>query len=225
MLVNNDAKIYVGETPITKAYQGETLIYEKEEPPEYTVLNYLQSNGQAYINTDYVFTSNMGKIKTKFYHISGSKAVFGYYHNSGYYKTVLTAHAGKYYLSAINPIPNVSYSYNTLYEIEADIEGNSSRTGTYKLYSNGSLISSGTGVGIFPDSTSRNTMLLFAQQSPQWGFDSGANSRIYYFQMWDNDVLVRDFIPVLDPTNVPCMYDKVTKTYFYNKGSGIFTYE
>lgn len=38
----------------------------------------------------------------------------------------------------------------------------------------------------------------------------------------DNNTLVRDFIPVLDPDGVPCMYDRVTGTFFYNSGTGDF---
>lgn len=47
--------------------------------------------------------------------------------------------------------------------------------------------------------------------------------RQYYFKIYDNGVLVRDFVPVLDESNVPCMYDKVSKQCFYNKGTGTFT--
>lgn len=48
------------------------------------------------------------------------------------------------------------------------------------------------------------------------------NVKIYYFQIYDNNVLVRDFIPVLDATGTPCMFDKVTKQFFYNQGTGNF---
>ena len=47
--------------------------------------------------------------------------------------------------------------------------------------------------------------------------------RIYYCKIYDGDTLVRDFIPVLDETNqTPCLYDKVSETYFYNQGTGDF---
>ena len=46
--------------------------------------------------------------------------------------------------------------------------------------------------------------------------------KVYYFQIYDNDTLVRDFIPVLDGDGTPCMYDKVTKQFFYNQGTGEF---
>lgn len=48
--------------------------------------------------------------------------------------------------------------------------------------------------------------------------------RLYYFQMRDKDnILVRDFIPVLDWDMTPCLYDKVSGQLFYNQGTGSFT--
>ena len=48
--------------------------------------------------------------------------------------------------------------------------------------------------------------------------------RCYYFRIYDNDNLIRYFIPALDPNGKPCMWDVVTKQPFYNQGTGEFTY-
>lgn len=51
----------------------------------------------------------------------------------------------------------------------------------------------------------------------------GAGSRIYDFKVWENDILVQHLRPCLHPqTFEACMYDTVTKQYFYNKGTGSF---
>lgn len=51
------------------------------------------------------------------------------------------------------------------------------------------------------------------------------DSKIYYAKLFDeNDNLVFHAIPVLDQDNVPCMYDKVSDTFFYNQGTGEFSY-
>ena len=50
------------------------------------------------------------------------------------------------------------------------------------------------------------------------------NLKIYYAKIWDNGTLVRDYIPVLDKGGVACLYDKVNKQFYYNAGSGAFTY-
>lgn len=64
------------------------------------------------------------------------------------------------------------------------------------------------------------SMHIFATKRPTGVIPSKA--KIYYFQIYDNGTLVRDFIPVLDYTGVPCMYDKVTKQFFYNQGTDQF---
>lgn len=46
--------------------------------------------------------------------------------------------------------------------------------------------------------------------------------KVYFVKIWDNNTLVRDFIPVLDFNNTPCMYDKVSGQFFYNQGTGNF---
>lgn len=48
--------------------------------------------------------------------------------------------------------------------------------------------------------------------------------RVEEMQIFDNGVLVRDFIPVLDFDGVACLFDKVEKKLYHNAGSGSFTY-
>ena len=47
-------------------------------------------------------------------------------------------------------------------------------------------------------------------------FDGMSEGKLYLFQLWDNDTLVRDMVPVIDHNGRPCMYDKITNTFFYN---------
>ena len=46
--------------------------------------------------------------------------------------------------------------------------------------------------------------------------------KLYSCQIYDNGTLVRDFAPCYDPDGVACLYDKVSKEYYYNAGSGEF---
>lgn len=230
MLVNSDVKIYNGETPITKVYQGTNVIYEAEEKPEYTQVKYLESNGTQYIDTGFYPTSTNVVIKVKFRHLTigtTGRAVFGNYRGSGYYRTVATAHGGKWYFSGLNPSP-YTYTLGNIHEVELKMNApeTESRTGTYEIWENDSLVGSGSNMGTYPSTTTTyKTMYLFTQHSSTQIEIPTANARIYYFQIYDNDELVRDFIPVLDPNNVPCMYEKVSQTYYYNAGTGTFLYE
>lgn len=49
--------------------------------------------------------------------------------------------------------------------------------------------------------------------------------KLYYFKMYNGEVLTLDLIPVVDQNNVPCMYDKVSDQFFYNQGTEQFGYE
>lgn len=57
------------------------------------------------------------------------------------------------------------------------------------------------------------------------GLESAASAKIYYFKIKQDNILVRDFIPVLDSDGVACLYDKVEDKYYYNQGTGEFLYE
>ena len=48
--------------------------------------------------------------------------------------------------------------------------------------------------------------------------------KVYNFKIYDNNVLIRDMIPVLDKNGIACMYDKVNKEFYYNQGKGEFLY-
>lgn len=68
------------------------------------------------------------------------------------------------------------------------------------------------------------SMRLFAIKSGATGGAAYLNGKIYYCKIWDNDILVRDFIPVKRLSdNAIGMYDRVSKTFFANLGSGDFT--
>ena len=69
-------------------------------------------------------------------------------------------------------------------------------------------------------STNKNLFLLASENNDNIYFTP--SSRLYNAKIWDNNVLVRDFIPVLDYNGTPCMYDKVEHKFYYNAGTGQF---
>lgn len=48
--------------------------------------------------------------------------------------------------------------------------------------------------------------------------------KIYEWKYWKSGVLTQHLIPVIDNNDVPCMYDTVSQTFFYNQGAGEFLY-
>lgn len=55
--------------------------------------------------------------------------------------------------------------------------------------------------------------------------DTGWIGYIYSCQIYDNGTLIRDYIPMLDSNNIPCLYDKINDKCYYNQGTGSFTYD
>ena len=65
-------------------------------------------------------------------------------------------------------------------------------------------------------------LYLFARISE--AADGYARMKLYSCAMYDGGVKIRDFKPCLDADGVPCLYDLISKTAFYNQGSGSFTW-
>ena len=76
---------------------------------------------------------------------------------------------------------------------------------------------------ILPDKifTAPYTMYLLALHRPKESATI-VKLRIYYAKIYDNDFLIRDFIPVLDKNGTPCLLDLVEKKFYYNAGTGDF---
>jgi hypothetical protein len=67
-------------------------------------------------------------------------------------------------------------------------------------------------------------MYLFAGRSSgsMW---RRVRATLYSLRLTVGGVMVRDFIPALNPEGVPGLYDRVSKTFFTNIGSGTFSYK
>lgn len=47
---------------------------------------------------------------------------------------------------------------------------------------------------------------------------------LYGFKIYENDVLVHDYVPYLDSNNTPCLYDADNDEYLYQSGTGDLEY-
>ena len=48
--------------------------------------------------------------------------------------------------------------------------------------------------------------------------------RLYYWKYWHNGILTQHLIPALDNNLTPCLYDLISKNYYYNNGTDDFEY-
>lgn len=81
----------------------------------------------------------------------------------------------------------------------------------------------GKKVGTFNKSNSvtQNTAFLFARRSAAGEAEECTRNQIHSFKMWKDNKLQLDMIPIV-ADGVGCMYDKVSKRIFVNKGTGKF---
>ncbi|MBO7509428.1 MAG: InlB B-repeat-containing protein [Alphaproteobacteria bacterium] len=183
----------------------------------YTPIEYIESTGIQYIDTGELLNAN-SKIETKFScNASGNYAVFGAGNGSAFNTGELSLFWSGSRLEVVRPTsntgsdvlrPNNSVSSYVPQEVSYDrsvltIDNSSYASNWYADYQ-----------GV-------NSMYIFGIHRTSSNKFIG-DMRLYYFKLYENNALVRDFIPVLDSHGIPCMFDKVSKTFFYNAGTGDF---
>ena len=195
--------------------------------PAYTELAYLESDGTQWIdtnvkgtlNTSYLLVVQATKgVAPKTAVVFGSRSAA----NSNNVSTVFGTSGADAYISdfgsytstrlQISPVDALNkveiYNSKSLRYVKDLVTGDYSESS--KSWAN--------------DFTTPSNLLFGAKST---GFASAmVNFTGKYFacKIYENDVLIRDFIPVLDTNGVPCMYDKVSNEYFYNQGTGEFAY-
>ena len=66
--------------------------------------------------------------------------------------------------------------------------------------------------------TTNGNMYLFKAN----GGSATFTGKIYYCKVYENNILVRDFVPCLNNNGIPCLLDKVQNRFYYNQGTGDF---
>ena len=186
---------------------------------DYTPLEYLQSNGTQYIDTRFLVNiNNCSKIRlvvdtqitsTSGWRLDGSaKVAFnGIYIGIGPNGTI-------YYGVGNDTSTGIKYNQNR-YVYDLDVKN--------KKYI---VTNKETGENIVNLENITTKLDYFDEAGLHlwlFGYDGEKrrhNALIYGCQIYDDDKLVRDFIPVLDREGIPCLYDKIEGKFYYNQGNG-----
>ena len=184
----------------------------------YIPIEYLESTGTQYIDTGVVAT-NKTKASIQFIvnSVSGYNGIFGAgnQHNTGD-SLILADHGTSfvYYSAGANNI-TMPMSINYKYKCNISVpQLDCLNVDTNKLaivYSGRTTLAQ----------TNRN-LYIFVANTSNTDLAQKSKIKLYSVQIYDNDVLVRDLITVLDKNGVPCMYDKVEHKFYYNAGAGQF---
>lgn len=198
-------------------------------PKGFKEVEYIQSSGTQYIDTEFIPTGNTG-IDIRFLitgrgtggndsniiMVGGDSA--GYRCGFGYRSSSDTTYGHTLQVSGIcatgNSWENYAMSSGNPHTVLYNYDNQK------KCYLDGVLKREN-----IPYGTATVTYSMFIFSSNMNGTSWRTSSfKLYYCKIVDNGVLVRDYIPCLDSSNVPCLWDRITKKAYYNKGTGDFTY-
>ena len=186
----------------------------------YKELEYIESTGQQYIETGIKHTGNDIKqvmtVSFTKYVSSGEYGLISTW-GGGYNYSNLYLSTGKKLLSYWNGNMgnSISVDLNTKYDIEHiyDLNGSYGQDHIRSLKINDNLVSTYfSGVS----TPNPHTFKIFCR----WDLEHKSFMRLYALKLYVDGDLVRDYIPVLDINDRPCLFDKVSNTFFYNQGTG-----
>ena len=187
-------------------------------PSGFKRVEYLQSSGTQWIQTDYC-PSNETKIVSDFYFIKAGKngRFCGNGATYGGGTNIFTLFLSAYGTGAI------IFDFGT---VRKDKNRHNLSVGRHTISADkNGIVIDGT-VALTTNNTeefqSTHPMSIFAgggetsQDGDYW--------RIYNFIIYENDEVVRHFIPCLNENDEPCMYDVINKNAYTNAGTGEFYY-
>lgn len=210
--------LYYGDKAISKAYLGEKSVFNKK--PYYCEVEYLESTGTQYIDTGITGNSNTKAeialiISTQ---ATGNVGIFGFRGNSANSNLLAVGYGNATLAVDFNNSSYSRYRASVTYELDTKYICYTSKEKRFIKDENGLVLAENT--TLCNDTMATGNLLLFAET----GVTLRQQGKTYYAKIWNDNILVRDYIPVLDFDMQPCMYDKVTGEFFYNQGTGEFLY-
>ena len=194
-------------------FQAVTEMQTARLPDGYTELTYIQSSGTQYIDTGFKPSGNSGVVVDyqQIGTISSQDPLFGGRRDSS------TAAFVMWLTSDVTYPQYGNVSYNT-HPISID---NNVRM-IYKL--DKGVASCGDKTVYFTQSsfTSPYNLILFSTSTDNEIDGRKISGKLYSCKIYDNDVLVRDFVPCKNPSGVIGLYDVVNGVFYQNAGTGEF---
>lgn len=197
------------------------LMSKLTKDPQYTELEYLESTGIQYIDTNIMPTNNMGiNVKYK-YHSNGSAAICGTFYPKSPRRDVffVSSESGLTTSNLFATHRGITGSGKEQIELNKDYNCKINYLNDGKIYFNEQFFENIGTNELYPA-----TILLFARLNASNNNIAISNSDIYYIEFTEGDKITHKFIPVLDKDGIPCMYDKIGKKFYYNQGTGKFLY-
>jgi hypothetical protein len=185
--------------------------------PDYFV-NWIQSNGSTYIDTDVVARPET-KIEATFqWKAIQDRRLIGVSKESSYFHIASGSSGEMWFRSGSSTVTmnDAVFAVDTDYTVVSDVHASSqtySVTGPF-----GTITTNDTQTAV---STTPLTLFIFAQNADGNGIGATASKvRLYSMKIWQDGVLVRDFVPGIK-NGEGCLYDRVNGDFYFSNDGGI----
>lgn len=174
----------------------------------------------AYFNTGYKYKEN-SRIEIKFNLSSGATypTPFGSREDTSGRnpnQTFFSTQGQKVYYA----FGNAEVATESVFSSNTDVTVYAEKSGL-KMYVGNALKYLSTNA--FSQAGSYDLWLFVANLAGSPWTSSWAVMTLYYCKIYEDDTLIHYFLPAVDGSNIPCLYDLITNSYFYNQGSGSFS--
>ena len=218
-------------------------------PDEYQRVEYIENSGTQYINTGYYWTSDNVRavLSANVTTHNQGESLFGneeYIGGDRYFALIPHNSGGTMKIFSLDRFL-IEFTYPLSTDMILDVSASTKGSDKYvnlAITSNGSTKNYGgkatTGGSVITNPNNLKTgvgeIYLFANHNSGPGAVTGGTPdmsarqiirkmKVYSFKMYDNNILVRDFVPVVRKSDgVAGMYDMVESKFYTNAGSGAF---
>lgn len=191
-------------------------------PSGFTELEYIASSGTQYINTLYKPTSSNLKIEAKFaiLEIQSWRALFGSEATgSGPWSPTLLTNGSSslvFFCGTSGSLGNIPVVTNQTYTLNCQ-----AKDGTLSYDISG--VSGTVSFAGLIDKTMEIYLFVLNSTSASAVTNQITKLRLYKFKLYDNEKLVRDYIPCINASGEYGLFDKVNYQFYGNAGTGSFT--
>lgn len=196
-------------------YPTFTMIEEPQSrlPVDYIELQYIQSSGTQYIDTGYKPNNNT-RVQCRFELLESGRAygVFGSriaYQNTAFDLFANGQNSSKYFQDDYGSNVNAPMA---------------STLGIYEIDKNKNVTNINGNIYTFPSSTFQSNYNIYILGINTAGSTNNqlGSLKIYSCQIYDNDILIRDFVPCKSIEGTVGLYDVVNQAFYTNAGTGSF---
>ncbi len=191
----------------------------REEFYNYTEIEYLESTGTQWIDTDIVPINREVIATYQYTKANNDTAIFGGNVSSGEPRYHLTWYNNKWYYACGGSEANtIDSDKNFICTNKQTVDFNNSNNAIVWNDENGNTYS--VTVNTNGATAGTQTLKIFGRANTS----NLSLAKLYSFKIIDKETqqVVRNFISAIDVLGTPCLYDTVTEKYYYNKGTGEF---